>query len=218
MALIPGMESIDFASLMATTIYWLLWGLLALFIGFGFIATYYWLTFNIKATVFPLYGSGKDGVFSVGKPKTNRVKATKKGNVWKSLWPIMNSKQREPFDAEFIYPGKKIYVFELNGEWSPGRINIQQTEDQIRAEINPVPYWVRNWADAESRIDEVEFSQQDWWAENKSMVYMLIAVGICCLLCGVTVYLTYEFATQGAGKIDLMTSAIKGISGAAPPG
>ena len=60
--------------------------------------------------------------------------------------------------------------------------------------------------------------KQDWWAENKSMVYMLIAVGICCLLCGVTVYLTYEFATQGAGKIDLMTSAIKGISGAAPPG
>jgi len=180
-------------------------------------AIYYYITFNIKATVFPLYGSGKDGVFSVGKPKTNRVKSIRKGNVWKSLWPLMNKKQREPFDAEFIYPGKRIYVFELNGEWSPGRINIQQTEDQIRAEINPVPYWVRNWADAESRIDEVEFSQQDWWAENKNMIYMLISVAICCALCGITVYLTYKFAAGGTIKIDSLTSALKGISGTVAP-
>lgn len=206
------------SGILVTTMYWLLWGLVALFIIFAFLAAYYYLTFNIKAIVFPLYGSGKDGVFSVGKPKTNRVKAVKKGNIWKSLWPIFNKKKREPFDAEYIYPGKKIYVFELNGEWIPGRINIKQSEEELRAEINPVPYWVRNWADAESRIDEVEFSQQDWWNENKAWIYMLIAIGISCTLCAVTVYLTYQFATSGTAKLETLTSAIKGISGAAPPG
>ena len=218
MTSIPGLTWNSASGVIATTMYWLLWGLLALFIVAVFFGAYYYLTFNIKAIVFPLYGSGKDGIFSVGKSKTNRVKALKRGNVWRSLWPVMNNKNREPFDAEYIYPGKKIYVFELNGEWIPGRINIPQTESQIRAEISPVPYWVRNWADAESRIDEVEFSQQDWWAENKAWVYMLISVGICCALCALTVYLTYQFATQGAGKIDMMTQAIKGISGAAPVG
>ncbi len=131
----------------------------------------------------------------------------------------MNKRNREPFDSEYIYPGKRVYVFDLNGEWSPGRINIDQTEGKIRAQINPVPYWVRNWADAERRINELEFAKTDWWAENKMFIYMLIAVAICCVLCGTTVYFTYKFATAGTQHIDLLTQAIKGISKTgAPPG
>lgn len=218
-SLIPGAASINWMGGLSQVVYWLFWILLAGFVVVAVFGIYYYLSFNIKATVFTLFGSGKDGVFSIGKQKKNRIKITKGGNVWKSLFPLFNKKLREPFDAEYIYPGKRIYVFDLNGEWFPGRVNIHQTEQQIRAEINPIPYWVRNWADAESRIDESEFSQMNWWSENKMFVYMLISIGICCLLCGATIYFTYKFAVGGTEKINIMTQAIQGISGqVAPPG
>jgi len=217
--IIPGMSSVNWGGIAGNVIYWVAWGLLGLVLIGLFFVMYYYLTFNIKATVFPIYGSGKDGIFSVGKPKTNRVKAIKRGNMWRSLYPLMNKKNREPFDSEYIYPGKRIYVFDLNGEWMPGRINIDHTENQIRAQINPIPYWVRNWADAESRIVEIENAQTDWWSENKNMVYMLIAVAICCTLCGATVYFTYKFATIGTGSINTLTAALKGVAtSGAPPG
>jgi len=90
------------------------------------------------------------------------------------MYPLFNKKDIEPFDQEFVYPGKQIYVFDLNGAWIPGRININKTEGKLRAEINPVPYYVRNWQSLEHKKNAQEFSEHDFWAENKIFYYAFI--------------------------------------------
>ena len=211
---------VNYASIISQTIYWIAYGLIGLLLILGMVAAYFYLTHGIKATVFPLYGSGKDGTFSFGKPKTNKVKWTKKKTAWKSLFPLFNNKNREPFDQEYIYPGNRIYVFEINGEWIPGRININASEEKIRAEINPVPYYVRNWMAAEDKIDDSEFAREDFWTNNKMLIMTIIAVGICCALAGLTIYLTYQFAAPGASAMNNLATALNGFGniGTAPLG
>ena len=104
-----------------------------------------------------MFGSGKDGVFSIGKKKKNRFKWIKKRTAWKPMLPLFNKQEVEPFDSEYIYPGNQVYAFCLNGEWIPGRVNIDKDEDTIRAEINPVPYYVRNWQSLQHKKNAQEF-------------------------------------------------------------
>jgi hypothetical protein len=213
-------SGIDFSGAISNLMYWVGYGVLILFILAVFGSVYYFMSFPMKANVYPLFGSGKDGVFSVGKYKSNRVKWIKDHSAWYALWPLFNKKNIEPFDDEFIYPGKQLYAFDLNGRWFPGRININKTEETIRAEINPVPYWVRNWQALEYKENALEFAKQDFWTQNKAFIWMLLSVAICCALCGVTIYLSYKYAAGGTDAMKGLTNAITGItsSGIAPPG
>jgi hypothetical protein len=211
MALIPGMENlgINFAASISQIMYWA-----GVVIASGFIlgvlyAIYYASSFRIKATIFPLYGSGTDGVFSVGQPKGNKIKWINKHTAWKALWPLFNRVEREPFDSEYIYPGNRVYVFSLNNEWSPGRININQTEDKIRAEVNPVPFVVRNWQSLTHKKNAMECAQHNWWEDNKYFLMGVIAVAICCALCGVTIYFTYKFSTGGVQAATNLANALQ---------
>jgi len=180
-----------------------------------------YFTHNIKAEVYKLYGSGQDGVFSFAKPRGNRVKWIKKRTAWKPLFPLMNRIEIEPFDSEYIYPGNIIKVFDLNGIWIPGRININKSESQIRSEINPAPYSVRSWQSLQHKKNAMEFAKTDWWSENKTLMICLIA-GIAILIAAcVTVWLTYKLAGAGSSDISALTQAIKGfgnIPGQSPPG
>lgn len=200
---------INVGSYVTQIMFWVGWSILGIILVLIFLAIITYMTHNIKATVFTLYGSGQDGVFSFGKPKKNRIKWSRDRKYWQSLFPLFNKKRREPFDQEFIYPGNEIFVFEINGEWIPGRININKTEDEIRAEVNPIPYYVRNWLAAEDKIDDSEFSKDDFWNNNKMLIMTIIAVAVCCALAGVTIYFTYQFATPGTEAMNNLASSLK---------
>jgi len=208
---IPGMSEINWFSSLGTVMYYVGIFFLALIIIAVMAALFYMLKFKIKATVIPMYGSGKDGTFSFGKPKWNRIRWVNHRTAWQSLFPLLNKKEREPFDTEYIYPGNRIYVYELNDEWVPGRINIDQTENVIRAEINPVPYYVRNWQSLTYRKHELEFAKMDFWSENKQLFMTLGVIACCCILCGAVVYFTFQFAGGAKGSMDALSSAIQGI-------
>lgn len=190
-------------------IYWLGYGLLAVVMIAVMLLAYYFLSFNYKVWVFPIYGSGKDGVFSVQKPKSNRIKWIKKQTAWRAMWPIFNRKDIEPFDAEFIYPGKRIYAFELNNEWIPGRVNIDKSEGAMRAEINPVPYFVRNWQGLQYKQNAIEYSNPGWWDENKHLVLGIITVAICVVGMLIAIYFTYKYLAPGRADIQAFTSALR---------
>ena len=209
---IPGIENINFVGTLATIIYWLGYGLLAALIIFIFSIGFYWFSYPIKASVFPMYGSGKDGVFSIGKRKYNRIRWNKTRTSWIRMFPVFKTVEVEPFDSEYIYPGKQVYAFELNDLWVPGRLNITQGEDEIRTEINPVPYSLRAWLTLDQKINEIDFAENNWWEQNKGFVYMLIAVALCCALCGGTVYLTYKFAAGGTGAMNNLADAIRNVA------
>ena len=188
--LITGMSEVDWFNVagIGQIMYYVGMFFLALIILAVFVAAWYVMRFKIKATIIPMYGSGKDGIFSFGKPKKNRVMWINHRTAWRSLFPLMNKVDREPFSSEFIYPGNQIYVYELENEWAPGRqnvsvklkseeeeekgkkekkieqkvnawlknkypgtkwivgeVNVNLSEKEIRAEINPVTFNERNW-------------------------------------------------------------------------
>lgn len=196
-------------SVFASVLYWLGYGLLGIALIAVMLVTYHLLSFSYKVTVYPIYGSGKDGVFSVQKPKKNRVKWIKHQTAWRKMWPLFNRKEIEPFDAEFIYPGKRIIAFELNNEWVPGRVNIDKTEGQMRAEINPVPYFVRNWQNLQYQRNAVEYAAPGWWDENKHFVLAIVTVVICLATMLAAIYFTYKYLAPGRADLAAFTSALK---------
>ena len=210
-ALIPGMEgiSINFAGYLSQIVYWVGVGLASIASLAVLYFIYHMSSFKIKATVFPMYGSGTDGVLSVGKQKSNSIKWVNKHTAWRSLWPLFNKVDREPFDSEYIYPGNRIWVFSLNDEWSPGRININASEGKIRAEVNPVPHYIRNWQSLTHKKIQLEFAQQSFWEQNK----MIITTMVCCILilvaCIATVYFSYKFSTGGVQAAQGLSEALQ---------
>lgn len=219
MSIIPGLGGANMNAIMGQTVYWFGIFLIAIVLIIVMVLIYYFTGFPIKATVFPLYGSGKDGVLAPGMMKKNRVKWVNHRTAWRSMFPLFNRVDREPFDSEYLYPGKgkkgkNIYVFEFNDTWSPGRINIDQSEDAIRAEINPVPYYIRNWQSLQHKKNAMEFAKSGFWEENKGFFITLGVVLFCCVLCGATVYLTYKYAAGGRQDARMIADAIRGFAGA----
>ena len=192
-----------------SAIYWLGYGLLGLFLILAMFTAYYFLSFNIKATVYPLYGSSKDGIFAVQQPKTNKVKWIKHNTAWRKQWPLFNNKDIEPFDAEYIYPGNRIVAFELNKEWIPGRINVKQGESGLRAEINPVSYAMRNWQCLQYKQNAVEYSNPGWWDENKNFILGILTVAICIAGMLAAIYFTYKYLAPGRADIQAFTAALR---------
>lgn len=191
---------------------WIGWGILFLAIMATFVGIYYVLQFQIKVDEYPLYGSGTDGVFSIGKRKKNRVRWVKNRTAWNSMLPLFNKKEIEPFDSEFIYPKNQIYAFNLNGTWCPGRINVNKSEDELRPEINPVPYYIRNWESLQYQKHEVEFSKKSFWDENKQLFFMLLTVVFCLTLTGVVVWWTFKFSGSAGDNMKSLTSAINNLN------
>jgi len=208
---IPGMEAVNWAHYLVQIVYWLGWVLLAVALIVGMFAVYYWMSFPFKIQYWPLYGSGKDGQFAFDKPRKNRARKSKDETSWILMWPLVKTKEIEPFDSEYIYPGKNCYAFDLNGTLIPGRININYKEDEIRSEVNPVPHYVRNWQSLQHKKNVAEFSEPSWWDDNKAMVYGVITAGLCLAMCGLTVYLTYKFAAPGIQSMDRLANAIQGF-------
>jgi len=250
--LIPGVGNVDWFNLtgIGQIMYYAGIGFLAIIILVVFAILLYVMQFRIKALVIPMYGSGKDGIFSFGKPRKNRVKWINHKTAWKSLFPIGNKIEREPFSSEYMYPGNNIYVYELENEWAPGRqnvnveistlegadkervenevcewlkttypqqkwvggeINVNLTEAEIRAKINPVPFYVRNWQSLTYRKHEIEYAKQDFWTQNKYLFITLGVVAFCCILTGAVIYFTFQFAGGAKESMDFLANAIQGM-------
>lgn len=206
------LSSIDFGGGLISALYWSGYIVLVLIILGMIFTLWYLLSFNIKVNVLPLYGSGKDGIFSVQKAKKNRVKWIKKHSAWRKMWPLFNRKELEPFDSEYIYPGNQVYAFEINNEWIPGRINIQQTEKELRSQINPVPHFIRNWQSLQHKKDALEFASNNWWDENKPLIIAILTVAICCATCLISVYLTYKYLAPGRADWASLLGAIRSVN------
>lgn len=169
------------------------------------------VTFPYKMTIFPLYGSGRNNNYSISKPRSNRVKWNKNKTAWVLMYPLFKGKEIEPFDSDYIYPGKTLIAFEDSGNILPGQVELTNINDSVTGCIKPVPYHIRNWQSLAYKKHAIEFASDNWWEQNKMLVYMIIAVGICCVLCGFTVYYTYQYATAGMGKMDLVATAINNV-------
>ena len=203
---------IDIASYASSIIFYVGYGLLFMII-FGLVAFFvYYLMFNIKATVYNLYGAPSSSAFSVGAPRKNKVKWIKNKTAWRPLWPLFNNKEIEPFKNEFIYPGNRIMVFQYNDVWIPGKIELKlEEDDSLVGRITPVPYFIRNWQSLQHKKYAMMFAKHNFWEDNKQFILGMITVIACCVCAGLTVYLTYQFAAGGTNQISQLTDAINNL-------
>ena len=202
----------SFAGMGSKIIFWVGYSLLGLIMLGVMVMIFLYLQYTIKVDVYQLYGSGKSGQFSIGKKKKNRVKWIKKRTAWKPLWPMMNKKEIEPFDSEYMYPGKQIMVFESNNEWTPIRLNIEKDGKGFKGELNPVPYYVRNWQSIQHKKHANEFAEHNFWEDNKYFFMVVMTAGLCLVMVGLTVYFTYKFASGGNAAMSGLADAMRNFN------
>jgi len=217
MPMVPGMENINFAPVIANIIYWLGMGLLTVFVLGGMWFVYRMFTFNIKVTIYPLYGSGDGDKFFVGKPKYNRVRWINNHTAWLAMKPLLNKKEREPFEPMYVYPGNQVIAYEIDNEWIPAKHEIDVEHAELS--LKQVPHSMRNWQSQVHKRNAEKYAKIDFWSENKYLFITLGCIIACCVICGVTVYLTYKFAAGGTNAINGLSDAIRNmnvIQGVAP--
>lgn len=216
MVSIPGFEGINWGAQISSIMYWVTYILLAVVIIAAMVIIWNYTTFKINATIFPLYGSGKDGIFSVGKRKKNKVKWVDKKTAWKSLFPIMNKIKRQPFDAEYIYPGNNVFIFELGDQWIPGRINIDKvSEEELRVNIDPIPSYLRNWEIISHKQIDQELASGDFMSKYGQQLMTIGTVLFCLILCGVTIWMAYKMMNPTTQSLNNFADAIRGITNVA---
>jgi len=209
MALVPGMEGINWLGILGPVMYWLGWGLMSIAVMVGMWVGFNLSQYTIRAFVFPLYGSGKDGVYSMGTPKMNSIRWTDRKTLWKRLKPYGNKQKVQPFDAEFIYPGKKIFAFEIGDRWIPAKVNLTDLNNENGlAQITPVPSYLRSWEIITHKQIDMELQSEDFWAKNKDMMMAFFTgIGILIAVC-VTVYFTYKYAGGGREVMSGLTQSL----------
>lgn len=210
--MLPDVVAINWGGMAAQVVYWLGYAIvvIVMLVVMYFVSNV--LRFNIKVDEYPLYGSGNTGQFTVGKKKTNRAMWINNKTAWRSLYPLFNRKDREPFPPEYMYQGRQAYAFNMDGEWIPGKIDIQKSSTEMKAQLIPVPHYIRNWESLQYKKNAQEFAKQDWWSENRMIVMALIAVAVCCALGAFTVWITYKFAAPGVDQMSALTTAINSMN------
>lgn len=98
-----------------------------------------------------------------------------------------------------------------NKKWVVGEINVNLTEDEVRAKINPVPFHVRNWQSLTYRKHEIEYAKQDFWTQNKLLFVTLGVILICGVISVATIYFVFQFAGGAKESMDLLANAIQGM-------
>jgi len=204
--------TVNWSGIGASVIMWIGYILLIVIVLGAFAVLFYYMQFSIKADTWTLYGSGKDGNFAFSKKKKNRLRWINQKTAWRPMFPLMNKMEIEPFDPEFVYPGKQVYSFIQGETWIPGRINLNKDENTLRAEINPVPYYVRNWQSLQHKKNAKEFAEHNWWEDNKYFFMVIVTAALCLVMVGVTVYFTYKFATGGTGAMNNLATAISSFN------
>ena len=201
-----------------------------IFLGLAVVAVlgaiWYLTSFPIRVTIFPLYGGGNEGSYSFGKPKKNSIKWVRGRTAWKKMWPLLNREELEPFDSSLIYPGNRIYVFEINDKWVPAKLQLNsesETKDGKTiygsADIKPVPYYIRNWQSLQHKKHAAEFAMNDWWNDNKHLIFMIVTMAICLGMVLVTVWLTYKWVAPGRqdwAMIGQYINNLNSVQGVAP--
>lgn len=155
-------------------------------------------------TYWEVYGNGQDG-YSVDKPKKIRLRFSKDRTSWQMP---MKKKVIEPFDSKYMYPGNNVYAFKYGDNYLPARMNFNETNKNIE----PVPYYVKNWHLIELKQNEIEFAKKDFWTQNKTMIVTLCVALGCLGLCAVTVYYCLKTASGTAAELQGVKSSLSNLA------
>ncbi len=178
---------------------------LAVIVIFGmFAAVGYLWTFNIKVRINTLVGTTQDSMFSVSRTKSNRVKIIKINGVdkWKPLWPLMNKITHPIFDSKYIYKKGYVECFEVGKDWVPMVMDVNKKGNNVSdISLSAVPHHVREYQSLKYKQNALDFAKESFWDQNKNFILGVLTVLVCCVLCGITIWLSFKFAAGNMAEI-----------------
>lgn len=205
--LIPGISGFFTGSMgwLGSTMVYVGYILLFALIAGGFFGIYFLMQYKRKAIIVKVSGSGvPDFPYSVGKIVSDRIRVLKTGT-----WIFLFSRRKmEPIDSKHIYPGNKILLFDINGEFVPGKINCNK--DALS--ISPIPYSVRRKAELELQQAAQDYEKQDFWTQNKTLLMGLAAVAICCVFAGFVLWLSFKKTDSVVPALNTLTDAVSNMN------
>jgi hypothetical protein len=173
-----------------------------------FIAIYYRMLFTVKIKYWTLYGTTDENVYTIGKMLLNRARWVNNKTEWRLLWPLGNKKPVQPFDQKYINSNKIAYAVETNDTYMPVQFGLDITKDGVIGKIDPVPYAIRSWQSLTHKKHNQEFAQHNFWEDNKTLFMTIGAIALCCLLCAVTIYFTYQFVAPKQEAMNALAQAL----------
>ena len=201
--------------LLTQILYWAVYIAFSLFMLILIGVAAYMTQFKYRLTYWEVVGgqtSSEKGGLTIDKQKKNRFKWNKSKTAWVPLYPLMTSKEIEPFEPEFIYPGKQLYAFRIGDAYVPAKIMLKKDGENTLGVISPIPYHIRNWQKLELKQNEAEFTKHTFWDDNKTVILGIVIIISCSVIAALTVYWTYRFASGGRADISALTKAIQGLS------
>lgn len=211
MAIIPGLENINFTGIAVRTAYWTGIGLFTLLMT-GVVGYFiYKKSYNYNITIWPLVGSGNANYFAIGIPSKNQAKIVESGGrrYMKFFWPLLNRKEYEPFPEDLRYSGRNLYGYRMGEFILPARLHGLSKEEGLQ--IKPVPNYIRNWQSLSHKKLEMEFRKPGFWEENKYTIMTLMTISICMVGFIATIYFAYKLSAPGIAETSRLTEAIKSL-------
>lgn len=207
-----------------TLIYW--FGIFLIIAGSAALCFFivHYLSFDFKVNSGYELLFKQDGTPYLGKRRVNRFKWNKHKTAWRPLWPLFNKIEFPAFPLDCIQPGKMVDAARLiDGRWVPlferttpmmedvkndaGEV-IGQRLTHVVNDYVPIPHQLKEAAILEIKRIEIETKNESDWEKNKPLLIMMATVLFCLILCGVTIYFTFQYANGFASELKGVGSTI----------
>ena len=202
---IPMLENVDWFAFAGGIMPLITYGLIILVLCVVGYFIFMMTGYPYKLTAIQLTGSLKEGFYGFGKVKKNRLKSSKDGTFWKRMHPMFNKKEDKPIDTKYILPGKRIFAYEIDGNYIPIKHELINNKE---GKMTPVPADLRRWQSLAHKKIEKEYMSNDWWDQNKSFILAIVTVLICCVAAVVAVWLSYKMLTPNTQAMTGLADAI----------
>lgn len=151
-----------------------------------FYAIYTTLQFKYKCEIYiPRNVGGK--TYSIGAIKSTKIRVVKRRGVTK--WKFfMKRVFMQPLEDKYILPGNKVKLFKIGDGFLPASIHISNPAMLIE----PIPIDIKLWQSLE--ISQAAMEYQDNRSKLMPIFVLMGTILFCCILVGVTVWFTYNYA------------------------
>ena len=160
-----------------------------------------------------------------GKSLKNRFKWNKNKTAWRPLFPLFNKIEFPAFPPESIMRDRFVCGARLpNGLWIPATTHLNIVKDVVEVEedgekktkevvwaaqeFSPFPHYLSEHYYVELQKTEQEYQTKNKWEEARPFIIFVACCLFCLVLCGATIYFTYNYASSSFEQIQTVGGAI----------
>lgn len=219
-----------FASGIGKLMFYMGYMLISLVILGFFIGLYFLLQYKYKIVILERRGIGQgkgkgkpeenEGLdvegHTIGKIRKERARELKVNGIekWKLL---MTRKLIAPVNYSHIYPGNNIFLYRTGKD---NFIPVDFTAGNDKGLFSPIPQSIKVWQQLEIQQAMQEYQKESLWNQYGPVLLTVGTILFCLVLCGVTVWYSYNHANQVAVALARVSGAVGNINviPGVPPG